>query len=178
MGEPASHFIENARFEFGRMKALAEKAIARLSDEEFEKDPGEESNSVKIIVQHVAGNLISRWTDFLTSDGEKPWRNRDSEFESQPVSREELMKKWEEGWQILFSTFDSLNQEDVLKDITIRNEKLTVTQAIIRQLSHYAYHTGQIVFLAKLIRGSSWESLSIPKGKSAGHTQGTYTRKP
>jgi len=173
-----SHFLENARFEFNRNKVLAEKAITQLSDEAFEKIPGEESNSVKIIVQHVAGNLLSRWTDFLTADGEKPWRNRDAEFEQQSISRKELMQKWEQGWTVLFDAIDHLQADDVLKNITIRGEKMTVTQAILRQISHYSYHVGQIVFLAKMLAGKDWKTLSIPKGKSASFVaKGNYTGK-
>src|SRR5574337_1231694 len=162
-----AHFLATTRFEFERMKKLAETSVARLNDEEFDRIPAEESNSARIIVQHMAGNLLSRWTDFLTSDGEKSWRNRDAEFEQQKISRAELMQKWEDGWKELFKAIDGLTENDLLRNILIRNEPLTVTQALLRQVSHYSYHVGQIVFVAKQLKGKDWASLSIPKGKSA-----------
>lgn len=171
----AAHFIEVTRFEFLRMKSMLEKTVSRLDDEEFSRQPSENDNSVRIMVQHLAGNLLSRWTDFLTSDGEKPWRNRDAEFGLQPVSREELMHSLEKGWSELFSAIDSLREENLMQQISIRNEKLTVIQALQRQVAHYSYHCGQVVFLAKMIKGKDWESLSIPKNKSAEFSsKGTY----
>lgn len=171
------HFLENVKSEFHRMKALSEKAMRQVSDEEFSKQFSPESNSIQVIVQHVAGNLLSRWTDFLTTDGEKEWRNRDSEFEEQKISREELMQRWEQGWSILFETLDSLQKENLLQNIYIRKEPLTVTQALLRQISHYSYHTGQIVQLAKEWKGSDWKTLSIAKGKSGEHGKGSYLGK-
>lgn len=169
------HYIETTRFEFQRMKKLVDTTSARLNDEEFSYRFSEEENSVRIIVQHLAGNLLSRWTDFLTSDGEKSWRNRDAEFEQQNISREELMQSLEKGWGELFKAIDSLKEENLMQHITIRNEKLTVIQALQRQVAHYSYHCGQIVFLAKHIKGKDWQSLSIPKNKSAEFsTKGTY----
>lgn len=164
---PAAHFLSTSRFEFERMKKMAETAFSRISDPEFDLQISPNDNSVRIIVQHLAGNMLSRWTDFLTSDGEKSWRKRDEEFEAQQISRSELMGLWEKGWIELFKAIDSIGENQVLDHITIRNEKLTVMQALQRQIAHYSYHTGQIIFLIKHIKGESWQSLSIPKGKSA-----------
>jgi hypothetical protein len=177
--ENSAHFLETARFEFVRMKALAEKAMAQVSDAEFERtlSASSISNSVKIIVQHVAGNLLSRWTDFLTSDGEKEWRNRDAEFEDQEISRAALMEKWEQGWKTLFAALDTVSPGHLLQNVYIRREPLTVTQALIRQISHYSYHVGQIVQLAKEWKGEEWQTLSIAKGKSKEHNSGNYLDK-
>src|ERR1041385_7080961 len=131
------HFLENVKSEFHRMKMLSEKAMLQISDEEFSKQLSSDSNSIQVIVQHIAGNLLSRWTDFLTTDGEKEWRNRDSEFEEQKISREDLMKRWEEGWAVLFATLEKIQPENLLQDVFIRKEALTVTQALLRQISHY-----------------------------------------
>src|SRR5215469_13119149 len=154
--------------EFKRMKALAEGAFSQVSDEQFFAAPSEGDNSIAVIVKHVGGNLLSRWTDFLTSDGEKPGRNRDVEFEIiAGDSRESLMKLWESGWAALFSALEPLNDTDLERTVTIRGEPLTVLQAVNRQIAHYSYHVGQIVYVAKHYAGTSWRSLSIPKGKSA-----------
>lgn len=131
--------------------------------------PHEESNSIAVIVKHLWGNMLSRWTDFLHSDGEKKWRNRDEEFVGDLQSREEIMQKWEEGWACLFNALEGLTEEDREKIVYIRNQGHTVTEAILRQLAHYASHIGQIVFLGKLLVGHQWESLSIPRNKSAGY---------
>jgi uncharacterized damage-inducible protein DinB len=171
-----SHYLESVIMVFGSQRALAEKAFAQLQDEDFHFSPGPESNSIAIIIKHMAGNMISRWTDFLTTDGEKPDRNRDSEFEEEKLSRAELMQRWEKGWKVLTGTLAALKEEDLLKTVHIRGEGLTVMQALNRQVSHYAYHTGQIVYLAKMARSSAWRSLSIPKGKSGEHSKGTYLK--
>ncbi len=175
--ENSAHFLETVRFEFARMKTLAEKAMAQLNEDEFSKKLSGESNSVQIIVQHVAGNLLSRWTDFLTSDGEKEWRNRDAEFEEQEISRAALMEKWEQGWKTLFTALDTVAPEHLRQNVYIRREPLTVTQALIRQVSHYSYHVGQIVQLAKEWKGEEWQTLSIAKGKSKEHNKGNYFAK-
>jgi uncharacterized damage-inducible protein DinB len=172
----ADHFLETVRFEFKRNKQLADKALAQLNDEEFDKKLSPESNSVQVIVQHLTGNMLSRWTDFLTTDGEKPWRTRDAEFESQAISREALMQQWEKAWNILFDTLNALTTDDLLETIHIRKEPMTVTQALLRQISHYSYHVGQIVQLAKEWKGESWQTLSIPKNKSSEHQHGSYTK--
>jgi uncharacterized damage-inducible protein DinB len=174
--DPSQHFLETVRFEFKRNKQLADKALAQLNDEEFDKKLSPESNSVRIIVQHLAGNMISRWTDFLTTDGEKEWRNRDAEFESQALSREALMQQWEKAWNILFDTLNALTADHLQQTIHIRKEPMTVTQALLRQVSHYSYHVGQIVQLAKEWKGDQWQTLSIAKNKSNEHQQGSYTK--
>ena len=156
---------------FRNYKKLAERAIEQISDEDFATTIDAESNSVALIVKHVAGNLRSRWTDFLTSDGEKDFRNRDAEFEMTGDTRESLMKFWEEGWKILFENIEPLTVEDFSKTVTIRGEPHTIVEAINRQLTHYAYHIGQIVFLAKHLKSSEWKTLSVPRNKSGQFNQ-------
>ncbi len=163
-------------FEFERMKKQCDGAIAQVTDEQLFLSPGTESNSIAIIMQHLAGNMISRWTDFLTSDGEKAWRNRDAEFEATITDKAALLAYWEQGWNVFLTTLRSLTEEDLAKTVTIRNEPLTALQAIFRQVAHYSYHTGQLVFVARLHCGANWKSLSIPKGQSAGHQTGTYLK--
>jgi hypothetical protein len=167
MADAASHYLEEVRRQFRGHKRMAESAMAQLGDEELFMTIDPESNSVAILVKHMAGNMRSRFTAFLTSDGEKPDRFRDREFElSLSTTRVEVMKCWEEGWNGLFTALDSLKPEDVMRTVTIRGEPHTVLQAINRQIAHYAQHTGQIVFLAKHLRSSEWKTLSIPRGKS------------
>ena len=162
------NYYDDALSALRAYKKLAEKAIAQLHDEEFFITLDEESNSVAVIMKHLAGNMISRWTDFLTADGEKPDRNRDLEFviESQ-TTKDDVIAYWERGWKCVFDALESLQLEDFEKTITIRGEKHTIVQAINRQLMHYAYHIGQIVFLAKHFRSAEWKSLSIPRNRSA-----------
>jgi uncharacterized damage-inducible protein DinB len=152
---------------FRNYKKLAERAIDQVSDEEFFVAIDEGANSIGVIVKHIAGNLRSRWTDFLTTDGEKPDRNRDTEFELMEDTRESLMEYWEAGWKTLFDALEPLTAHDFPKTITIRGEPHTVVEAINRQLTHYAYHIGQIVLLAKHFCSFEWKSLSVPKNKSA-----------
>ncbi|HET6225485.1 MAG TPA: DUF1572 family protein [Bacteroidia bacterium] len=169
------HFLETTIGVFKNYKALAEKSFAQLdleSDFHFLLD--EESNSIALLIKHISGNMISRWTDFLTTDGEKPNRNRDEEFIDRKETRAQLMEKWDTGWNVFFDTLNSLKEDDLLKKITIRQEELTVLQALTRQTAHYCYHIGQIVFLAKHLKGGNWKSLSIPKNQSAAHMKGTY----
>jgi hypothetical protein len=169
------HFLENTIGVFKNYKSLAEKSFAQLNDDKaFHYQPDPESNSIAIIIKHMSGNMISRWTDFLTTDGEKQDRNRDSEFIDGSESPEQLMRLWDRGWNVLFNTLNSLTEKDVMKTVTIRGEGLTVMQALNRQIAHYAYHIGQIVFLAKHIKSTEWKSLSIPKNKSAEHLKGAY----
>jgi hypothetical protein len=169
------HFLETTIGVFRNYRNLAEKSFAQLQNEDdFHFIPDQEANSIALLIKHMSGNMISRWTDFLTTDGEKPNRNRDEEFVDRGESREQLMKKWNEGWEIFFQTLNSLKEEDLLKKITIRQEELTVMQALIRQTAHYAYHVGQIVFLAKHLKSTDWKSLSIPRNQSAAHMKGTY----
>ena len=163
----APHYLDEARRQMRGHKRLAEGAMAQLNDEELFITLDPESNSIAVLVKHMAGNMRSRFTDFLTSDGEKPDRFRDREFELNPATtRADLMKWWEEGWERVFAAIDSLKPEDVMRTVTIRGEPHTVLQAVNRQIAHYAQHTGQIVFLAKHIRSSGWKTLSIPRGKS------------
>jgi len=163
----AAHYLEEVRRQFRGHKRLGEGAIAQLKEEELFVAIDAESNSVAIIIKHLAGNMRSRFTDFLTSDGEKPDRHRDQEFElSSTPTREELMRWWEEGWSRVFAAIEPLQPGDVMRTVTIRGEPHTVLQAINRQLTHYAYHVGQIVFLAKHLRAKEWKALSIPRGKS------------
>ena len=169
------HFLENTIGVFKNYKSLAEKSFSQLKeDTDFHYVMDHESNSIAVIIKHLAGNMISRWTDFLTTDGEKPNRNRDSEFVEGAETREQLMKIWNAGWHIFLQTLNSLTENDVMKTVTIRGEALTVMQALNRQTAHYAYHIGQIVFVAKHIQNKNWVSLSIPKNKSGEHLKGSY----
>ncbi|HMH21106.1 MAG TPA: DUF1572 family protein [Puia sp.] len=147
-------------------KELGDKTFAQLGEKDINYKPNSESNSIAIIVRHVSGNMLSRWTNFLTEDGEKDWRNRDTEFSEQDLSRTQLLDIWEKGWKCLLDTLRSLKEEDLLKTIYIRHQPLTAIDAINRQLTHYPHHIGQIVYIGKLIRNGSWTSLSIPKGQS------------
>jgi Protein of unknown function (DUF1572) len=163
----AAHYLDEARRQMRGHKRLAEGAMAQLKDEELFVTLDPESNSVAVLVKHMAGNMRSRFTDFLTSDGEKPDRFRDQEFElNLATTRADLMKLWEDGWARVFAAIESLKPEDVMRTVTIRGEPHTVLQAVNRQIAHYAQHTGQIVFLAKHIRSGEWKTLSIPRGKS------------
>ena len=167
MPELASHYLDEVRRQLRGHKRMAEAAMAQLEDKDFFTLIDPEANSIAILVRHIAGNARSRFTDFLTSDGEKPDRFRDQEFEiSGKTTREEVMRWWEQGWSNVFSTLDSLTPEDVTRAVTIRQEPHTVLQALNRALAHYAQHIGQIVFLAKHLRSKDWKTLSIPRGKS------------
>ncbi len=168
-------YLENTIGVFKNYKTLAENSFLQLSsDKDFYYMLDSESNSIAVIIKHLSGNMISRWTDFLTTDGEKPTRNRDAEFVDDNLTNEELLQIWHKGWNVFLNTLCSLNETDLLKDITIRGEKLTVTQAINRQMAHYAYHIGQIVLLAKHIKSREWKSLSIPKNRSEQYSKGPY----
>ncbi len=166
MTDPAAHYLDEARRQFRGHKRMGERAMEQLRDEDFFVNLDRESNSVAILVQHLAGNMRSRFTDFLTTDGEKPDRFRDQEFEAKASTRAEVMQRWEEGWSRVFAALEALKPEDVMRTVTIRGEPHTALQAINRQIAHYAQHTGQIVFLAKHLRSSEWNTLSIPRGKS------------
>ena len=139
--------------------------MLQITEEEFFRQPEPESNSIAFVVKHVAGNLSSRWTDFLTTDGEKEWRDRDSEFEPDKADRAQIMEKWDKGWSVLFHTLESLTQNDLAKIVTIRNEPHSVLEAINRGLAHVSYHAGQIVYLAKMFKSVQWKTLTIPKRK-------------
>jgi len=159
-------YLQSSIKQFEYYKFLGEKAIAQLPDDKLFWQYNESSNSIAIIVQHLWGNMLSRWTDFLTTDGEKEWRDRDAEFESVITTKEELLNKWNEGWDCLLNSLKPLTGEDLHKIIYIRNQGHTVMEAINRQLAHYPYHVGQIVYVAKIIADSDWLSLTIPKGSS------------
>ncbi len=161
------HFLEEVRRQLRGYKRMAESAIAQVTDEQILITLDPESNSIAILIKHIAGNMRSRFTDFLTSDGEKPDRHRDQEFElTGEPTREELLRWWEEGWTCVFNTLDSLTPEDVMRTVYIRQEPHTVLQALNRALAHYAGHIGQIVFLAKHLGSHNWRTLSVPRGKS------------
>jgi uncharacterized damage-inducible protein DinB len=160
-------YIEDSLSIFRYYKKLAERAMEQVSDEQLRAVLDGEMNSIALIVKHMAGNMRSRWTDFLTTDGEKPDRDRDAEFAGPPASREALMQMWEDGWQRLLGTIESLSDADLGRTITIRGEAHSVMQAINRQVAHYSYHCGQIVFLAKQLAHDRWRTLSIPRGNSA-----------
>lgn len=151
---------------FRNYRALGEKTFAQLNDPDFFWQYNSQSNSIAFIVQHLSGNMISRWTNFLTEDGEKKWRKRDKEFENQIKTKEEMEERWNTGWDCLFNALNSLTEDDLGKTVYIRKEPLTVTDAINRQLAHYSYHVGQIVFIGKMLKNDRWKSLSIPKGGS------------
>jgi len=148
------------------MKDQGEKTFAQLDEEDFHWTTNEASNSIAILIQHISGNMVSRWTDFLTTDGEKPDRNRDGEFEAKRMSKMELLDCWEHGWHVFLDALESLNEQDLEKTVYIRGQAHSVIDAIERQMAHYAAHVGQIMFIGKQIRGEQWESLSIPKRKS------------
>lgn len=163
----ATHYLDEAFRQMRGQKRLAEGAMAQLSDEDFFRALDPEANSVAILVKHMAGNMRSRFTGFLTTDGEKPNRHRDQEFViDEKTARTDVMRWWEDGWATVFGTISSLKPEDVSRTVTVRGEPHSVLQAINRQIAHYAHHSGQIVFLAKHLRGSEWKTLSIPRGKS------------
>jgi Protein of unknown function (DUF1572) len=160
------NYLADAISSFRNYKKLADKSIEQVSDEEFFRLIDAEANSIAIIVKHIAGNLRSRWSEFLTSDGEKADRNRDDEFINNHETRESLLESWEKSWQILFDSIEPLSVEDFAKTVTIRGQKHTICEAINRQMSHYAYHIGQIALLAKHFRSENWQTLSVAKNKS------------
>jgi len=163
------HILDDFLFQLRKLKSQADKAMAQVDEAQFFALIDEDSNSIALIVKHVAGNMRSRWTDFLTTDGEKPDRHRDTEFErGSGETRETILARWEAGWNVLFGAITSLTPADLGKTVTIRNEPHTVVQAINRQLSHYSAHVGQIVLLAKHFAGPNWKTLSIPKRKTGG----------
>ena len=167
--EPAiiKNYLSDSISTFRAYKGLADKALAQVNDEELFTTLDEEGNSLAVIMKHIAGNMISRWTDFLTTDGEKPDRNRDMEFVIEPgITRDQLMAYWERGWREVFAAVEPLSPDDFKKKITIRGVEHTIVEAINRQMTHYAYHIGQIVFLAKHFRSTEWQSLSIPRNRS------------
>ncbi|MGI9553070.1 MAG: DUF1572 family protein [Aurantibacter sp.] len=159
-------YLKSALYEFHRYKTLGEKTFAQLSDKDLLWKYGGEDNSIAQIVKHLSGNMLSRWTNFLTEDGEKEWRKRDTEFVDPPSSRKELLETWEKGWNCLFDALNSIKDSNFDSKIKIRNQPLSVIEATNRQLAHYANHVGQIILLGKMIKGKDWVSLSVPKGAS------------
>jgi hypothetical protein len=170
-----ANYLESAIKQFEYYKLLGEKTFNQLPDEKLFWQYNSESNSIATIVKHLWGNMLSRWTDFLTTDGEKEWRNRDAEFENDITTREELLEKWNQGWSVFLNTLNSLTAEDLDKIIYIRNQGHTVMEAINRQLAHYPYHVGQIVFIGKMA-SQNWQSLSIPKGNSQQYNANKFSQ--
>ncbi|MED4205631.1 DUF1572 family protein [Neobacillus mesonae] len=161
----ASEYLKTVTQRFGESKISAEKAMEQLEERELFWSLNEESNSIAVIVKHMSGNMVSRWTDFFTTDGEKPTRNRDDEFVGDLQNKEQVMELWEHGWEVFLTTLKAIQEDDLLKTITIRNEPHTVIAAIVRQMYHYSYHVGQIVYLAKMLKSSDWNTLTIPRKK-------------
>jgi Protein of unknown function (DUF1572) len=160
-------YLRSIKTTLEKYKIMGDKTFAQLEENDFHFSLDENSNSIAVIIQHISGNLLSRFTDFLTSDGEKPDRKRDMEFEEQKLAKPELMERWNKSWKILFDSVNNLTNEDLLKTIYIRKEALSVVEALNRSITHTASHIGQIIFIAKHIKKDSWKTLSIPKGKSA-----------
>ncbi len=167
----ATEFLQSSVKRLKYYKELGDKTFAQLTDNDFHYQPNDASNSIAVIIQHMAGNMLSRWTDLLTSDGEKEWRNRDVEFEEQNLSKQELIDLWQKGWDCCLDALALLTEDDLLKTIHIRNEGLRVVDAINRQLAHYPYHVGQIIYIARMIKNEDWQNLSIPKGSSGQFNQ-------
>lgn len=159
-------------------KQLGEKTFDQLTDNEFHFSPNEASNSIAVIIQHMSGNMLSRWTNFLTEDGEKEWRQRDEEFEVHSYSKQQLIDLWEKGWACFFNALESLTENDLLKTVYIRQEPLSVVDAINRQLAHYPHHVGQIIYIGKIIKNADWKNLSIAKGKSQEYNKSDGIKDP
>jgi hypothetical protein len=171
-------FIGSIRGEYLRYKGLAEAAIDQVSDDDLYALGTNGDNSIAVICRHVSGNLRSRFTDFLSSDGEKPWRNREGEFQIQSVSRKNLLSDWDDGWRVLLETLESLSDDQLQLTVTIRGQPLSVHEALHRSLAHLSYHVGQVVYIAKLSRGKAWKSLSIPPGQSGAYNQAPTSERP
>ncbi|MFS2189988.1 DUF1572 family protein [Mucilaginibacter sp. Mucisp84] len=169
-------YLTSVKKQFAYYKSLGEKTFEQLTDEQLYWQYNPESNSIAMIVKHMAGNMISRWTDIFTTDGEKPTRNREAEFTPSTPNRQTITETWEQGWQCLFDTLDKLTAEDLDKIIYIRNQGHTVMEAINRQLAHYPYHVGQIVFLGKMLCNENWHSLSIPRGQSENYNADKFAQ--
>lgn len=169
-------YLISVRKQYQYYKELGEKAMNQLNEEQLFWQYNEESNSIAVLVNHIAGNMLSRFTDFLTSDGEKPWRNRDEEFVNRFKNKEELVAYWNKGWECLFQTMDQLANEDLERIVYIRNEGHTIVEALNRQLAHYPYHIGQMVFIAKMLKNGQWQTLSIARNKSVEYNQGKFSQ--
>ena len=159
-------------------KDLGDRTFAQLNEWDFHYQPNEESNSIAVIIQHMAGNMLSRWTNFLAEDGEKDWRRRDDEFTVHEYNKHQLLELWEKGWACFFDALASLKKKDLKKTVSIRQEPLSVIDAINRKLAHYPYHIGQIVYIARIIKNKNWKNLSIPKGASQAYNQDTGIKDP
>jgi Protein of unknown function (DUF1572) len=171
-----SYYLENVKKQFLYYKIIGEKAMNQLEENQLFINLNEDTNSISNIIKHLSGNMLSRWTDFLTTDGEKEWRNRDAEFEETITTKQELFASWEKGWKCFFDALDSIQPEQLSTLIYIRNEGHTILEAINRQLAHYPYHVGQIVFYAKILKISDWESLSIPKSQSNNYNSEKFAK--
>ena len=169
-------YITSTRQQFNQYRVMGEKTFSQLEDEDLFWQYNDDSNSIAIIVNHLSGNMISRWTDFLTTDGEKEWRERDREFEAVINTRDELLTAWEKGWDCLFNGFDTIDESNFGTRVYIRNEEHSIIKAVNRQLTHCAYHVGQIVYIAKMRKSDDWKSLSIPKGKTAEFNQKKFSK--
>jgi Protein of unknown function (DUF1572) len=159
-------------------KDLGDKTFEQLADKDFHYQFNGESNNIAVIIQHMAGNMLSRWTNFLTEDGEKEWRNRDDEFEIHDYTKQQLIDLWEKGWKCFLSALEGLNEDDLMKTVYIRKEPLSVIDAINRQLAHYPYHIGQIIYIGRMIKDKGWKNLSIPKGDSQNYNTGSGVKDP
>jgi hypothetical protein len=162
----ASIYIDSVINRMNSYKVLGEKTFDQLAEEDFHYSPNEESNSIAVIIQHMSGNMLSRWTNFLEEDGEKEWRHRDTEFEIHPLTKQELLEIWNKGWTCMFSTLQALSDQDLERTIRIRHELMPAVDAINRQLAHYPYHVGQVIYIAKMIKNEQWKSLTIPRKKT------------
>jgi hypothetical protein len=173
-----SEFLKTVIRRLKYYKDLGDKTFEQLTDKDFHYQFNEESNSIAIIIQHMAGNMLSRWTNFLTEDGEKSWRQRDEEFIAHQYSKAQLIDIWENGWNCFLGALAALEEGDLLKPVTVREEGLTVIDAINRQLAHYPYHIGQIVYIGRMVRNAEWKNLSIPKGGSSNYNQNSAIKDP
>jgi len=172
----SEEYLKVIKEDFKKYKLLGDKTFAQIEDKDIHFESDDEANSIAVIIQHLSGNMSSRFTEFLTTDGEKPARNRDLEFEDQNMTKDDLIKKWESGWNILFNSINNLNADDLTKTIHIRNEPHSVIQALNRQVTHCAYHVGQIVLIAKQIKKSDWNTLSIAKKKSEEYNEKMFSK--
>jgi hypothetical protein len=173
---PENNYLSSSLRQFRYYKSLGDKAMAQTSDDGLFWQAGIDSNSIATIVKHLWGNMLSRWTNFLTEDGEKPWRERDGEFDQETADRNQVLERWEAGWNCLFNALEPLTAADLERIIYIRNEGHTVLEAINRQIAHYAYHVGQIVYIAKLLNNERWQSLSIPRNQSQAYNAGMFAQ--
>lgn len=172
----ASSYLKSIRQEYQRYKTMAERAVAQLSDDELHWTPHASCNSIAVLMQHIAGNTLSRFTEFLTTDGEKDWRDRDAEFEEQFTDRENLLEYWEKGWACLFDAMDGLREDDLEHTVHVRNEPHSVIEALNRSMGHHAYHVGQIVLIGIQIKGEDWKTLSIPRGESKQYNEKMFAK--